>query len=700
MYHKLRRKFERPAFTVFLFASLLALHQAHADDWQNIGIYGGGISEIAIDPFDPDHLMAATSGKPYQSHDGGKRWIQVHDPNLEPDPRAGDMTVYGFTTTFDPQTPGRVYLGRYRSDDGGQTWAEVTGTGDYHNILAVHPDDPQVLFARSQFGSQHSFHVTRSGGAPWSTSMESREEQFLYVAVDPNDPNHVFVGSPARGLSTPDKTPGTIYESFDGGTTFSIFLTGIAPGSIDRERLVAPADLLFHNETFWVVLYNGIYRYRAGVLESSLQSRDWMSSIACDPSSNVLYVNEGTTLSNPHIYDTGVHRNDSDLMFEMSLLWKSADDGQSWEPLSTVNGGGNIYASPASPGLLFMDSPYEGVLKSVNGGRVWHTSNIGIEKVTILDIVRHPAAPRRLIAAANNGVHVSHNAGASWKIVGFQGASSVTFADEQGETIIAGGFYGTTIISEDGGKTWRRQRDDVWPYTRTLCADPTRPGLVYGGGITFEGEVEGGLRISHDYAKTWERDPNLTVDCNEITISRTDDGSGDTLLFVCTQEGLYMRVNEAETGVIAHEGRNVENIGCSRSDPLNVLVNRGRFLYWINIQKDGEGLYSLAQSPVPLGFQGIRVTKIHDILIYDEDPGHIVLATDKGIVETFDRGETWSADDSLPDVRLVREEPPAESTGKTANKTYASPPGIIAINGSGAYRKAAVPVAIRDWTEH
>ncbi len=228
MLQKSRRTLEWPAFTVFLLASLLALHQAHADNWQNIGIYGGIVTEVAVDPFDANHLMAASSHKPYQSYDGGKRWTLVHDPNLEPDPRLGDLTVHGSTTTFDPQTSGRVYLGRYRSDDGGQTWNEVSGTDRWYSILAVHPDDPQILFANS--GAQEYFHVTRSGGTSWTTPMVSRERLFSDVAVDPNDPNHVFVGAPARYEATLEGISGSIYESFDGGTTFSTFLTGNAPG--------------------------------------------------------------------------------------------------------------------------------------------------------------------------------------------------------------------------------------------------------------------------------------------------------------------------------------------------------------------------------------------------------------------------------------------------------------------------------------
>jgi photosystem II stability/assembly factor-like uncharacterized protein len=100
--------------------------------WTPIGPQGSGFNTLAVDPTDPQTLIAATAGKflgnpgpegVVVSHDGGVSW------------RAAASGIAGrpvVAIAFDPAHPGRVFAlplfgGILRSDDGGDNWAQLNG---------------------------------------------------------------------------------------------------------------------------------------------------------------------------------------------------------------------------------------------------------------------------------------------------------------------------------------------------------------------------------------------------------------------------------------------------------------------------------------------------------------------------------------------------------------------------------------------
>jgi hypothetical protein len=52
--------------------------------WSNLGINGGHVLDIAIDPLNPDKLFASTNlgGGLYMSQDGGDSWRKLHMAHL------------------------------------------------------------------------------------------------------------------------------------------------------------------------------------------------------------------------------------------------------------------------------------------------------------------------------------------------------------------------------------------------------------------------------------------------------------------------------------------------------------------------------------------------------------------------------------------------------------------------------------------
>lgn len=119
---------------------------------------------LAAHPDDPQVVWAATTDGLLRSDDGGAQWQPVR----------ADAPVTA--VSFDPNDPGRMLAyvappggGLLASSDGGQSW---TATGwlldspdDAVAHLAIHPEDPDVVFA-AMFG--RDVHRSDNGGQTWT----------------------------------------------------------------------------------------------------------------------------------------------------------------------------------------------------------------------------------------------------------------------------------------------------------------------------------------------------------------------------------------------------------------------------------------------------------------------------------------------------------------------------------------------------
>ena len=225
---------------------------------------GFAFFQIAVDPADPEHCVAATTNGLYQrvpaAAAGGFEWQQrrtgVHTSVVVA--RSG-----GVTTWFAAPRGGGVF----RSTNG-NTWTTVgTGfpTGVGRIALGMQPDNPNVVygFIANSAGSVHSVRRLDGGAGSWRNITGTPDvlpggqgDYDLCISVDPNNSNRVYLGGDFFDGSP---FPGSIWRCnvTASGTTLSMTGTSIGQNAhADVHVLVhAPGD----SNTLWTGTDGGIF---------------------------------------------------------------------------------------------------------------------------------------------------------------------------------------------------------------------------------------------------------------------------------------------------------------------------------------------------------------------------------------------------------------------------------------------------------
>lgn len=221
--------------------------------WTNTGLKDGWqISDICVDPKNPDRAFAAVLGHPYgpnqtrglfRTLNGGKSWERV----LYKDENTGAVEV-----ALDPTNPKTVYCalwaarqapwengawqgttsGLFKSTDGGTTWAPINNgfptIAQGLGRIGFTVFDSKRLYATVDATTGGGIYRSDDGGKSWQfmngePRLWSRGSDFAEVRVDPKNPNRVY----AANTST--------YRSDDGGKTF-VCIKG-APGGDDYHTI-------------------------------------------------------------------------------------------------------------------------------------------------------------------------------------------------------------------------------------------------------------------------------------------------------------------------------------------------------------------------------------------------------------------------------------------------------------------------------
>jgi photosystem II stability/assembly factor-like uncharacterized protein len=215
---------------------------------------------------DPTNLVYAGTGGygVYQCDPENKEW-----QNLGRTLGSGWWTpwerrMYQFSSMlFDPEVPGRIYLGHfpsgfYISEDNGYTWKDSSlGLGnDGIFSLTMDPNDRNIIWA----GTYNGVAKSEDNGKTWKLKNNGMPlEQWPFtIAIDEDNPNVMYASTKNgqnKGLSYRNSFWGVVMKSTDGGESWFNIMNGLNDQSEFYTLLIYPLN---HNILF-LSTSSGVY---------------------------------------------------------------------------------------------------------------------------------------------------------------------------------------------------------------------------------------------------------------------------------------------------------------------------------------------------------------------------------------------------------------------------------------------------------
>jgi photosystem II stability/assembly factor-like uncharacterized protein len=426
--------------------------------WRAIGPMRGGrtcaVAGHRSQPF--TFYIGVCNGGVWKTTDAGTTWIPIFDD--QPTQSIGALTVA-------PSDPNIIYVGSgeglhrpdlsvgdglYKSTDAGSTWVHV-GLHDAQQIpeIAVDPRDPNRLFVAvlgHPYGSNAERGIYRSSdGGRTLTQVFTRGENTgaRDVDIDPSNPDIVYATfwedrqGPWENAAW-SGTTGGIFKSTDGGTTWRQLTKGLPEGLLHAEISLAPSD---SRRLYAIVATAG--GGRGGGTSGVFYRSDDGGETWTRPTTDNRAGNQRVSESNIVVYPK-----DPDAVIVTDIVsFKSLDGGRSWSPFKGAPGGEDYqggWINPDNPEVMILIAD-QGAVVTLNGGTTWSSW------------YNQPTA---------QFYHIAPDANFPYRVCSGQ--------QETGSACVATrGNYGAISIRD-----WLPVGVDEYGY---VAPDPLNPQLVFGG---------------------------------------------------------------------------------------------------------------------------------------------------------------------------------------------------------------------------
>lgn len=426
------------------------------------------IGVLALDPFPPYDLWAGScANMAYQN--GTMFKIPLADPASYMDFPDLAIACGGSSITFDPQTPGMVYVttanAGFKTTDDGDTWQRIPAIWTYGFLnFAVLSDTQHTLYGAGQL---EGVLVSTDGGESW---------------VQQNDGlTGVVAGCLVAAAEHPDEvyaaTNAGLFYSDSGGHAWRQYpLTGgfLATDPFSPTRLYA-AGL---NR---VTIYENQVEVGYATLTDTVPS--WCSdctnpagviSIAADP------VIPGRLIASL-TYDSTLLPRPSD----RGGFFISEDYGLSWlahESDIYRVAQNKIVFSPSDPTIVYAaGSP--GIYKSVDSGLTWETiTPPGLEDFWFYSLAVNPQNPDIVITAQWEGLYRTLDGGQTWEVIFTIGWGNLVYMPSNPPVLYFGADGGNGLWqSFDDGTTWSSAASslEALPVTPLLGVTDGERAILY-----------------------------------------------------------------------------------------------------------------------------------------------------------------------------------------------------------------------------
>lgn len=569
------------------------------------------VVKIAVDPGNANNVFAAMSTNTvlgasgnagiWKSTDGGATWTNT---------TTGINGVTG-TTQFtdvivDPTNGSRLFCaigddfggpanGVYVTTNAGGSWA-ISGNWPIGTQgvtrVAISKSNPQILYAAvaDTSAALDSIKKTTDGGTTWNNVtnqppnyMGNQGDYDNVIAINPSDPNNVFVGGQLTGNNAQGIFTGGVFETTDGGTSWADITIGAAGDNgphPDHHAMTfdASGKLLDGND-------GGIWRLE-NPATSSIQWADLNTNLA-----TIQFVGFALNPLDPNLAYGGAQDNGTD-KFTGALGWLNVDGGD----------GGFVRVDQTNPNTVYHTFPFGPgfMARSDDAGVTWiditNGINTGDNAQFYPPYVMDPSNSARLVLGTDH-IYETTNKGGSWKAIGTPGSggfnpsidsvTALAISSTSSNTIYAAAGPANIFVTTNDGASWTLHNiPNITDHIQDLVVDPTNSLVCYAVRDQFG---QGKVFRTADGGATWT---DISGNLPDLPASALTLDPGTGQLWVGNDNGVFTSLDGGTTWApygIGLPNARVTNIELNTTLHLLAVSTYGRSTWEISTIPGGQG---------------------------------------------------------------------------------------------------------------
>ncbi|MBN1261058.1 MAG: DNRLRE domain-containing protein [Anaerolineae bacterium] len=493
------------------------------------------VTQVVIDPKNPNIVYAGTNQGVYRSSDGGETWF----PGNGGLGGYGDLVISGLA--IDPVDSNTLVIGTWgygllKSTDGGSNWSRLTDPLGSKMLDAAAEGAPPVIGGGPSLLHQHD-----ELPAPEGTPISWQRTAVRRVTINPQNRQEIFACiDDGYGL----------YRSTNGGSSWAKITLGTGSA---RSYTFAPSNNQIRYASF------GTWTTSGGFYRTTNGGSSW--------------TDVGTGKIAGTVTGVAIHPTNSNIVMAATAgdgLYRSTNGGSSWTKVSGGLTDSSFYAvaiSKSNPNIVYAGG-YVWPYISTDGGASWAVASTSFPTYYVEGLAIHPTNSSTVYLGANyfpfGGVYKRTSTGSAFalKAEGMERTFVLDIEqDPNNSSILYASTWGAGIFrSDNGGVTWNARYGVPYVYTLEATQGPTGTILYAGTFYSDWGVLKSWDRgdhwtevsraypsyISFDIASI-QGDPNKLIAATHHGIQYSNDGGMTWNTPTGLTEGIVLRLCEFKT---------------------------------------------------------------------------------------------------------------------------------------------------------